>query len=129
MRLALSALLAAGAGVAGGALALGAAPPQTPVSLTGYDWARFGPDEREAYLAGFIAGAAAHQATGGRTLSGVRAAAAAVRLKRTGALDFPFGSNVYRSHLDDYYHFRNRRSETLIQTIVELNSQLRSPRD
>jgi hypothetical protein len=98
------------------------------IALTGRDWVNFGPDERDAYLAGFIAGAATYQATGGRAISGTSAAASVARLQQTNALAFAFGGNVYRSGLDDYFFYQNRRREMLVQALVELNSHLRSVR-
>ncbi len=98
---------------------------RSPVALTGVDWDGMSPDERQGYIAGFIAGAAAHQASGGKaTVPGTRVAKEAARLKKDGALHFKFGENVYRSHIDDYFFYRNRRVQTLIQVIVGVNSQM-----
>ena len=112
--------------VGSGALALSATQSaQHPIALTGRDWARLDSGERDAYLAGFIAGAAAYQATRGhRSVEGARAAAEAARLRRNGDLAFPFRENVYRSHLDDYYFYENRRDHTLIRAIIDMNLQL-----
>ncbi|MGI9077222.1 MAG: hypothetical protein ACR2G6_07830 [Gemmatimonadaceae bacterium] len=97
-----------------------------PVSLNGYDWHGWSPDARETYLAGFLAGAAAHQAVRQRpAASAKRIAADAARLKRGGTLTFPFGANVYRSHLDDFYFYENRRVRTLIEALAEFNTQAR----
>lgn len=112
------------AGVAAGASA--AQPFADPLALTGNDWQAMGPDVREAYLQGFVAGAATHQATAGKLVEGKRAAAAAARLKRQDALAFPYGTNVYRSHLDDYYFYENRRVQPLIEVLVDLNSHYRN---
>jgi hypothetical protein len=123
------ALVALGAGLTLGVPGLirtaPAAQTRNPVALTGYDWDRMSPDERHGYIAGFIAGAAAHQASGGKTaIAGSRVATEAARLKKEGALHFKFGENVYRSHIDDYFFYQNRRVQTLIQVIVGVNSQM-----
>jgi hypothetical protein len=102
-----------------------AAQTRSPVALTGNDWDKMSPDERQGYIAGFIAGAAAHQASGGKTtMPGARVAAEAARLKKAGSLHFKFGENVYRSHIDDYFFYQNRRVQPLIQVIVGVNSQM-----
>jgi hypothetical protein len=100
-----------------------------PVAMNGHAWDSLSSEAREAWLAGFIAGAAAHQALGDRRdVSGARVAANALLLRNAGALQFPFAVNVYRSHLDDYYFYRNRRSETLLQVLVDMNARNRSGR-
>jgi len=126
------ALVALGAGLALGVLGFTRTAPATPVAqtrnpvaLTGNDWDKMSPDERQGFIAGFIAGAAAHQASGGKTaVAGSRVATEAARLKKEGALHFKFGENVYRSHIDDYFFYRNRRVQPLIQVIVGVNSQM-----
>ncbi len=108
-----------------GAFAVGSAS-RDPVALNGHDWHGWSPDARESYLAGFLAGAAAHQAVRQRpTASAQRIAADAARLKRGGTLTFPYGANVYRSHLDDFYFYENRRARTLIEALAEFNAQAR----
>ena len=116
--------------VVGGALGAGATRlPSHPIALNGHDWTAMEPAARGAYLAGFIAGAAAHQATGGAaSVTGAAAAARASRLRTDAALAFPFASNVYRSHLDDYYFYTNRRRQTLLEVLVDVNGHLRERR-
>lgn len=99
------------------------APLPEPTALTGRDWARLSPEARNAYLSGFLAGAATQQAAAGRPrATGGQVAARAAALRRGGTLAFPFRENVYRSHLDDYFFYENRRGETLIQVLVEVNA-------
>ena len=96
-----------------------------PTALTGRDWDRLSPGARNAYLSGFLAGAAAQQAvaaTSRDSASGRAVVARAATLRRSGALTFPFRENVYRSHLDDYFFYENRRRETLIQVLVDMNA-------
>lgn len=129
--------------VAGLALALGtrrapadapAAQLSDPLTLTGHDWSRLSPEERNAYLIGFIAGAAAQQASptgttpGTAPTSGRDVARRAVALKRSGSLTFPYRENVYRSHLDDYFFYQDRRTEALIQVLVDMHATARPGR-
>jgi hypothetical protein len=99
-------------------------PPPSALALTGRDWVRLSPDAREAYLSGFLAGAAAQQASAGAKTrpAGPAVAARAVALQRADALAFPYRANVYRSHLDDYFFYENRRREPLIAVIVDLHA-------
>lgn len=128
-------LVAVGLGVAlavGGMVgAGGAAQPAAasdPLALDGHTWTRYSSEAREAFLAGFIAGAAAQQVTSAhRGIHGARAAAEAVKLKREGAFTFPYATNVYRSHLDDWYFYHNRRDQTLLEVLVEMNEVSRGP--
>ena len=124
-------VLVLGAGVAAGAAASAAAGAAAraadPLALDGHYWTKLAPDAREAFLAGFVAGAAAHQANGGVPgARGARTAAEAARLKRTGALAFPYAGNVYRSHLDDYFFYTNRRAQTLVEVLVDANAHFRA---
>jgi hypothetical protein len=108
---------------------LRAEPPQgarDPIALDGHAWDSLSGQAREAYLAGFIAGAAAQQAVGGQQdVKGALAATTARRLRLAGALQFPYAVNVYRSHLDDYYFYRNRRGEPVLQVLVDMNARSR----
>lgn len=100
-----------------------------PIAMDGHAWDTLSSQARESYLSGFIAGAAAQQALSDRTdMNGARAASNALRLRNAGALQFPFGVNVYRSHLDDYYFYRNRRGEPVLQVLVDMNARNRSGR-
>lgn len=95
-----------------------------PIGYSGTDWSRLTPDARDAYLIGFLAGAAAQQATNTRAATpapGKVIAARARALKSEGRLTFPYRENVYRAHIDDYFFYRNRRVEPLIKVIVDMN--------
>lgn len=103
--------------------------PADPFALNGHAWSQYSAEARAAFLAGFVAGAAAHQVTGGRTdMDGDAAVAQAVRLKREDRLHFPYAVNVYQSHLDDWYFYRNRRDEPLLQVLVDMNAVSRGGR-
>ena len=56
-----AAIAVAGAALLGGGLVVGARAAQEPrrwVTLDGRDWTQFAPKEKQAYVAGFLAGAA-----------------------------------------------------------------------
>lgn len=103
-----------------------AAPPRNvslatdPIFFTGNEWDQFTGEERDAFLQGFIAGAAAHQAWNEKGSAAGRAVAArAALLKRRSALTIPYRENVYRAHLDDWFFYKDRRRQTLIEVIVD----------
>ena len=107
------------AGAEPGPLALAAASTD-PILFTGSEWNEWSGNERDAYLQGFIAGAAAHQASTEKGAAAGRAVAArAVLLKRRSALAIPYRENVYRAHLDDWFFYKDRRTQTLIEVIVD----------
>lgn len=122
MALALTLAMVLSAAVGLASAEAGVQTPPDPIGLTGREWSRFSADERNAYLVGFLAGAAAQQASAARTPPGTgrEIVARAALLKRQGRLTFPYRENVYRSHLDDYFFYQNRRSETLIQVLADL---------
>jgi hypothetical protein len=84
------------------------------------------PDARQAYVEGFLAGAALGQAA-----SGVRDTAAVKAvldgLKRTGKLRFPFGANVYASRVSDYYWWKNHLPLPTWYVFLEVNTTLGRP--
>jgi hypothetical protein len=110
-------------------LGSGAIPARTlqaPAQLAGRDWQKFGPREKEAYLAGFIAGAAAiHEAaaavgpdtTPSRAIDAMRAAK---------ELPFPYSVSVYASQIDDYYWYQNHLDVPIVDVLVRTNLQLQS---
>jgi hypothetical protein len=109
-----------GGATLGAAAARRAAPH--PILLTGHDWDRLSGDARDAYLQGFIAGAAAHQAAAAKGSAEGRAVARrAAALRERDALKYPYRENVYRSHLDDYFFYRDRRTQTLIEVLTDIN--------
>lgn len=98
---------------------------QGPTQLAGRDWHDFGPKEKDAYVAGFIAGAA------------VRGTAAAVSVDTTPSkaieavraakqLPFPYSVSVYASQIDDYYWWENHLDVPLVDVMVRMDLQLRS---
>jgi hypothetical protein len=107
-------------------LGIGAAPmmvKQSATQLAGRDWKGFGPKEKEAYLAGFIAGAAVRggstetntDTTPSKSIEDMRAAK---------HLPFPYSVAVYASQLDDYYWWENHLNVPIVDVMARTNLQL-----
>jgi hypothetical protein len=112
-------------GLLGAGLVVGASAAQEPrrwVNLDGRDWTQFAPKEKEAYVAGFLAGAANAAASTSDT--------AVIRTKvdslyRTHALQFPFGHRVYANQLDEFYWWDNHVPTPLYLALSTINQRLR----
>jgi hypothetical protein len=96
--------------------------PRRWTALDGRDWTQFAPKEKEAYVAGFLAGAANAAVSTGDT--------AVIRttvdsLYRTGALQFPFGHMVYANQLDEFYWWDNHVPTPLYLALSAINQRLR----
>ena len=116
--------------LAGSALAVSVRPRQERerhwLSITGHDWLRMGPDVRNAYVEGFLAGAAVSQAaSGARDSAGVRTGLE--RLGRSGRFRFPFAANVYASRMSDYYWWKNHLPLPTWYAFLEVNTTLGRP--
>jgi hypothetical protein len=116
--------------VAGSALAVrewaGQEPEQHWLGVNGHDWQRMGPDARQAYVEGFLAGAALSQAaTSARDSIAVRIGLQA--LKQSGRLRFPYGANVYASRITDYYWWKNHLPLPTWYAFLEVNTTLGRP--
>ena len=99
---------------------------QGPTQLAGRDWQRFGPKEKEAYVAGFIAGAAvAHGSTSAEQMD--TTPSTAISAMRAGKhLLFPYSVSVYASQVDDYYWWENHLDIPIVDVMARTNAQLRS---
>jgi len=115
-----------GLGLLLGSGAARATREQEPAQLAGRDWQKFGSKEKDAYVAGFIAGAAAVRGstaeasvdtTPSRTIDAMRAAK---------LLPFPYSVSVYASQIDDYYWWENHLSVPIVDAMARTNVQLRS---
>ena len=102
-----------------------------PIDWNGHRWSEFSAAEKETYLGGFLAGAAAAQAL--TTLEGddMRIDAEALsqrveRLRAERALIFPYAPNLYHARLHDYLFYANNREQPLYRALAELNFQLRA---
>jgi hypothetical protein len=110
-------------------LGSGAIPTRTsqaPAQLAGRDWQKFGPKEKEAYLAGFIAGAAAVHGSAGAVSSDTMPSKAIDEMRAAKALPFPYSISVYASQIDDYYWYQNHLDVPIVDALVRTNLQLRS---
>jgi len=115
----------AGAALLGGGLVARASAAEESrrwTALDGRDWTQFAPKEKEAYVAGFLAGAANASVSTSDT--------AVIRttvdsLYRTGALQFPFGHMVYANQLDEFYWWDNHVPTPLYLALSAINQRLR----
>ena len=116
--------------VVAGALTGGAWSRQEPdrhwLRMNGNDWRQMAPEARQAYVKGFLAGAALGQAAAGaRDSAGVRTALE--QLNRSGRLRFPYGANVYASRISDYYWWKNHLPLPTWSAFLEVNTTLGRP--
>jgi hypothetical protein len=91
------------------------------MALDGRDWTQFAPKEKQAFVTGFLAGAANVAAD---------ADTAAIRrrvdsLYRGGALRFPFGHMVYATQLDEFYWWDNHVPIPLYLALSSINQRLK----
>lgn len=115
----------AGAALLGGGLVVGARASEQPrrwTALDGRDWTEFAPREKEAYVAGFLAGAA-NAAVSTSDTAVIRRTVDS--LYRTGALQFPFGHMVYANQLDEFYWWDNHVPTPLYLALSAINQRLR----
>ncbi len=108
---------------------LGAEAAVHPIEWDGHRWSEFSPQEKGAFLGGFLAGAAASQAYGvlADTVFDPEGLAGRIGELRTEAkLNFPFGMNIYHARLHDYYFYIDRRERPIYRAIAELNFQLQT---
>jgi hypothetical protein len=116
----------AGMALLGGGLVVGAsAAEESPrwTALDGRDWTEFAPKEKEAYVAGFLAGAA-NAAVSTSDTAVIRTTVDS--LYRTGALQFPFGHMVYANQLDEFYWWGNHVPTPLYLALSAINQRLRN---
>ena len=112
--------LAAGALGLGAMGVLGQPAVPAPTHLGGSYWKQLSAAEKEAYLAGFLAGAAAEQA---------RAAATAIdTLRAQGTLRYRFAPHVYAAQIDDFYWWQDRVSVPIVDAMMQINTSLKERR-
>ena len=127
-RIVLVAVIAAAAGATVASARGTFAPPAA--LLTGEYWSRLTPAERQAYLSGFVAGAAAEQVRGEATAAGRGDDSAAVSsgavsaLRERRALRFPFAPSVYSAQVDDFYWWSNHRDTPIVDAMVFFNGEM-----
>jgi hypothetical protein len=98
--------------------------PRRWVAFDGRDWTGFAPREKQAYVAGFLAGAAAAVANT-RDTAVVRRSVDS--LYQAGALRFPFGHMVYANQLDEFYWWDNHVPIPLHVALASINQRLGQP--
>ena len=114
----------AGAALLGAGLAVDARAAQEPrrwVKLDGRDWTRFAPQQKQAYVAGFLAGAAA-AATSNPDTAVIRATVDS--LYQAGGLRFPLGHMVYATQLDEFYWWDNHIPIPLYLALSSINQRM-----
>jgi len=110
------------AGLVAGATLEASQQPRRWVTLDGTDWTQFAPKEKQAYVAGFLAGAA-NAAAGNADTAVVRQMVDS--MYRAGALRFPFGHMVYATQLDEFYWWDNHVPIPLYLALSSINQRLR----
>ena len=108
-----------GAGLVVGA---GAAQERGWATLDGRDWTQFEPGEKEAYVAGFLAGAAS-AATNTPDTAVIKRTVDS--LYRAGGLRFPFAPMVYATQLNEFYWWDNHIPIPLYLALPGINQRLR----
>ena len=107
--------------------------PRHPALLTGADWAAFGSQGKEAYLKGFIAGAAAEQVRANAATSGQSSDSSAVstgavaKLLAARDLRFSYAPSVYAAQLDDFYWWENHRAVPIVDAMISINRRMKQP--
>ena len=119
-----AAMAVAGAALLGAGLAVDARAAQEPrrwVKLDGRDWTQFAPQQKQAYVAGFLAGAAA-AATSNPDTAVIRTTVDS--LYRAGGLRFPLGHIVYATQLDEFYWWDNHVPIPLYLALPSINQRM-----
>lgn len=109
-----------------GSVAMPAKEMQSPAQLAGRDWKGFGPKEKEAYLAGFIAGAAAVRGNSAEESTDTTPSKAIDVMRTAKQLPYPYSVSVYASQIDDYYWWENHLDVPIVDVMARTNFQLRS---
>jgi hypothetical protein len=99
---------------------------QQPGDLTGREWIALEPAGRQAWLQGFLAGAATSQALAAGAADSAALHATVLKLRRERGLEFPFAPNVYGARVDDFYHWENHRSLPVWYAVWAANREARN---
>ncbi len=105
-------------------------PETHPLEWDGHRWAEeLSPEEKMAFLSGFVAGAAVSQVYPDSASPDYDAEAIQrelQRLRAEGGLNFPYAPSLYHSRLHDYYFYVDRRDQPIYRALIELDRQLQS---
>lgn len=115
-----------GLGILLGSGAMPVKQEQSPTQLAGRDWQGFGPREKEAYLAGFIAGAATIRGNAPTGITDTTPSKAIDVMRGAKQLPFPYSVSVYASQIDDYYWWENHLDVPIVDVMARTNYQLQS---
>jgi hypothetical protein len=115
-----------GLGILLGSGAISARSLQSPAQLAGRDWQRFGPKEKEAYLAGFIAGAATVHGSAGAVSTDTTPSRAIDVMRTAKQLPYPYSVSVYASQIDDFYWWENHLDVPIVDVLARTNLALQS---
>jgi hypothetical protein len=99
---------------------------QDPRELTGQQWVTLEPAARQAWLQGFLEGAATSQALAAGAADSAALHTTIARLRREGDLAFPFAPHVYAARVADFYHYENLRPLPVWYAMWEINKTVRS---
>jgi hypothetical protein len=95
----------------------GGGRPFAALALDGHAFAAMTAGEKLRYLEGFLAASALRQAAeAGTTVDALR---------REQRLEFPFSPTVYKTRLEDFLFYRDRRDLPLHEALARVNAQLR----
>lgn len=106
--------------------------PRHPALLTGADWSTFGFREKQLYLSGFIAGAAAEQvrvlaeAAGSPPDSAAVSSGTIQTLRRGKRLHYSYAPSVYAAQLDDFYWWANHVDTPIVDVMITINREMKS---
>lgn len=120
---------------AGGASGAQSVDSPPAVLLAGSYWTHLTEAERQAYVSGFLAGAAAEQVRGEALVAHRGADSAAVSsaavdsLHAQHALRFHFAPSVYASQMDDFYWWENQRRIPIVDAMIMINAQMDGQQD
>jgi hypothetical protein len=122
--------LAAGAVGLGAMGVFGQPTVPAPTHLGGAYWKGLSAGEKQAYLAGFLDGAAAEQAraaarTDHRETDSMAMSSAGVDSLRAHAeLRYRFAPHVYAAQIDDFYWWQDRVSVPIVDAMIAINGAL-----
>lgn len=105
---------------------------QQPTLLTGADWKAYGSREKQAYLNGFLSGAAAEQvaaamAQGAPVDSAAVSSSAIAKVKAEKRLHFPYSASVYTVQIDDFYWWTDHLGTPVADVMISVNRQMLHP--
>lgn len=97
------------------------------IGYDGRDWEGMPESVKLTYLAGFLAGAATMEAIERHRINPkISVDAAVAELVEQHTAVFPFGVNVYKARLEDYYYYRDKRTTKIYRALVDENTRMRT---